>query len=118
MAATHTSRTIQASASNGAGSTTTGTAVNLTAAYGALIVANITNGGTGPTVGCDCVVQVSNDGSTYYEFSRQTAPTTNSASTDFAIELPPPVMYARVVFVGNTGQAVSVSAYLCELTTV
>jgi hypothetical protein len=116
--AVKTARTLQASATNGAGSTTTGTTWTLTTAFGGILTAKITNGGTGPTVGCDFVVNVSVDGTNWKEFSRQTAPTTNSAVTPFAVEIPPGVMYTQPVFTGNTVQAVTVEAFGHELTSI
>jgi hypothetical protein len=116
--AVKTGRTLQASASNGAGSTTNGTAWNLTTALGGVMTALITNGGTGPTVGCDFVVQISADGAAWKEFSRQTAGVANSGAYSFAVTLPPGVMYARPVFAGNTGQAVTVESFAQELTSV
>lgn len=118
MAATKTSRTIKTSASNGAGSSTNGTELDLSTAYGALVCAKITNGGTGPTVGCDFVVYVGESTGTKREFSRQTAPTTNSAVTEFVVEIPPSAMFVNVTFTGNTGQAVTVECYAQELTTI
>lgn len=115
--ATKTSRTLQASASNSAAGTTTGTGVDLTTRLGPhLAIGRITNGGTGPTIGCDFVLQVSPDNSTWYEFSRARAGTVNSAVYDFAVEVPIGTMYIRSVFVGNTGQAVTVESHLQELT--
>jgi hypothetical protein len=74
----------------------------------------ITNGATGPTIGCDFVIEVSNDGgTTWFEWSRQTASTTNSAVTRFAFGLGiggggGDFNRYRVKFTGNTGQAVTV----------
>lgn len=114
MALTKASQTPQASASNGAGSTTTGSW--LATNYGVSGVATVTNGGTGPTVGCDFVVEVADDnsGTNSVEWSRQTAPTTNSAATTFPFMLSigggADYPYYRTKFVGNTGQAVTVAA--------
>lgn len=116
MAATKSATTIQSSASNGAGSTTTSSAVDLTTGYGMLITAKVTNGGTGPTVACDFVVQVSNDNSAWKEFARYTAGVANSGAYEFAVDLPMATMYARTVFTGNTGQAVTVEAFGHKLT--
>lgn len=118
MAATKTSRTIQASGSNAAGATTNGTELDLSTKYGAIVCAKITNGATGPTVGCDFVVYVGEATTTKREFSRQTAPTTNNAVTEFVVEVPPSAMFVNVTFTGNTGQAVTVECYAQELTTI
>lgn len=118
MAASKTSRTILTSTSNSAGGTTNGTELDLSTKYGALVCGKITNGGTGPTVGCDMVVYVGEATGTKREFSRQTAPTTNSAVTEFCVEIPAAAMFVNVTFTGNTGQAVTVECYAQELTSL
>lgn len=118
MASTKTSRTIQASASNSAGGTTNGTELDLSTKYGALVCGKITNGGTGPTVGCDMVVYVGESTGTKREFRRMTAGTTNSGVYEFCVEIPPSVMFVNVTFTGNTGQAVTVECYAQELTSI
>lgn len=115
---TKTLRTLQASASNTAGSTTTGTALDLTTKFGGVATMKITNGGTGPTVACDAVLEVSGDNSTFYEYSRATAGTSNSTSYTFVVEIPIGIMYLRSKFTGNTGQAVTVEAYFQEATSI
>lgn len=116
--ATKTARTLQASASNSAGGTTTGTAVDLTTALGLAGTAKVTNGGTGPTVGCDFVIEVSNDNSDWHEWTRQTAGTTASTTYYFPFDLPAPIRYARSKFTGNTGQAVTVECDGHEFTSI
>ena len=118
MPSTKTSRTILASVSNAAGATVNGTELNLSTKYGALVCGKITNGGTGPTIGCDMVVYVGEATGTKREFSRQTAPTTNSLVTDFVVEIPPSAMFVNVTFTGNTGQAVTVECLAQELSTI
>lgn len=119
MAATKTKRTIIAAAtSNAAGGTTSGTEWNDSTGYGGLVTCRVTNGGTGPTVGADFVVYVGSVTGEKREFSRQTAPTTNSAVTDFIVELPPGAMFVNVDITGNTGQAVTCEVFAQELTTI
>lgn len=118
MAATKTSRTIQASVSNAAAGTTNGTELDLSTKYGALVCAKLTNGATGPTVGCDFVVYVGEATGTKREFSRQTGGVTNNGVYEFAVEIPPSVMFVNVTFTGNTGQAVTVECYAQELTSI
>lgn len=111
MAITTTKAVIafQASASNSAAGTTTGTAADLTASDGCEINAKCTNGATGPTLPCRYRVQVSNDNSTWYDYYSETAQTGNNVVTTFQpVYLGPEVMYARTVFDSNTGQAVTV----------
>src|SRR5690242_13724352 len=116
MGAIKAASTLQASASNGAGATTTSSTVNLSTAYGATILVKITNGGTAPTVPCTATVNASSDGSTWYRYAQQTAGLTASAVYQMAFDIPLSVMYAQVVFAGNTGQAVTVAA-VCEYVT-
>lgn len=120
MASTKTAKTFQSSATNTAGSTTTGSTVSLTTSYGCLMTATITNGGTGPTVACDFIVEVSNDNfsADTKEVFRATASVANSAVSSFAFELPAAVMYARSKFTGNTAQSVTVACTGEELTTI
>lgn len=111
---TRSAQAPQASASNAAAGTTTGSSFAIN--YGVSGLAQITNGGSGPTIGCDFVIQVSNDGgSTWFEWSRQTANTTSSAVNLFQFELgaSSPGLgwdHYRTVFTGNTAQAVTVQA--------
>jgi hypothetical protein len=86
----------------------------------------ITNGGTGPTVQCEGRVLVAhNSGSTPTAASAGTdwktvwrfgGGTTANAITEQSWEFGPAVMHLEVEFVGNTGQAVTVEAYLSEVT--
>lgn len=111
-------RTLQSSATNTATSTTTGSTLDVTAKFGGLATLVITNGGTGPTVACDAILETSRDNSSWFELSRQTAPTTASAVTVFNVEVPDAVMYLRSKFTGNTAQSVTVEAYYQELSSV
>ena len=114
MALAKTAQAAQASTSNAAGATTNGAsfAVN----YGVSGLAQITNGGTGPTIACSFNMQVSNDGgTTWFTISSQTAGVTAGAAYLFPFSLG--VCGAngdwgnyRVQFTGNTGQGVTVQA--------
>lgn len=126
MALSKTARTIVASASNAAGSTTRGT-LDLEAAYGGFLTIKMTNGGTGPTVQCTCNILVAHnstvpaagsagaDWKTIYTFG---GGTTASAVTEMGMPVDPSIMALEVEFTGNTGQAVTVEAFLSELTSV
>ena len=119
MPVSKTQRTLQSSTSNGAGSTTTGSGVDLSTALGIAITARITNGGTGPTLPCGVTIEVSSDGGTTWRpWASGTAGTANNAVYDFSFDIPPAVMRARSVFTGNTGQAVTVEAFGHELTSL
>ena len=109
---------IAAATSNGAGSTTTGTAIDLTTRYGGLLTVKITNGGTGPTVAAQANIYTSGDNTNFKLMQTLVAPTTNSAVTEWAVDIPAGVMYLRVDVTGNTAQAVTCEAFLQELTTI
>lgn len=78
----------------------------------------VTNGGTGPTVACDAITEISRDNSNWHEFTRQSTSTTNSAVHTYHVEVPVGVMYLRSKFSGNTAQGVTVEAYFQEVTSV
>ncbi len=119
MAATKNLRTIIAAAtSNTAGSTVTGTAINLTTAYGGLITIKITNGATGPTVPASAKVYTSGDNTNFKLFATLTGDSTNNSVNEWSVDISAPTMYARVDVTGNTAQTVTCEAFLQELTTV
>lgn len=123
---TKTPRTlVAASTSNAAGATTRGT-LDLRTAQGGLLTLKMTNGGTGPTVQCQANILVAhNSGATPTAASAGTdwktlwrvgGGTTANAITEQSMEVGPGVMHLEVEFTGNTGQAVTVEAYLSEIT--
>lgn len=119
MAIAHATVAAQASASNAAAGTTTGEWIDLTAAYKASVLVKITNGGTGPTVGCTASIDLSPDnGTTVYAGAGGAYLAGIVASGVYAAEfsLPEDTMYMRTVFTGNTGQAVTVQADVTKLT--
>jgi hypothetical protein len=118
--ATKTVRLLLAPVGNAPGATTSSPALDESMALGLVVLARITNGTTGPTIPCDFVVQVSNDGGvSWRDYSRQTSPNTANTSWDMApVEVPAPVSMVRVSFQNNTGQTVTVEAYGHELTSV
>ncbi len=121
-----TARTIVASQSAAVGTPVRGT-LDLRTKQGGLLFAKITNGATGPTVACTMTVSAApNDGATpaagalgadwklIYQFAGST---TNGDVTHFpAIDIGPGVQHLQVEFSGNTGQAVTVEAFLSEIT--
>lgn len=112
MAITYSTAAAQASATNTAGSTTTGSWIDITACITAVVLAKITNGGTGPTVACTCSIDLSPDnGSTVYAGAGGsfTAGTTSSTTYTGAFDVTGN-MYFRTVFSGNTAQSVTVQA--------
>jgi hypothetical protein len=119
MASTHTARTIIAAGSNNtSGGTTTGTVVDLTTKYGGLLTVKITNGATGPTVAASAYVYTSHDNSNFKTMTVLQSNLGNNAVSEFAMDIPPAVMYLRVDVKDNTGQTVTCEAFLQELTTI
>lgn len=121
MSAGKTPSVAQASASNAAAGTTTGSWIDLTTSYSASILAKITNGGTGPTIGCTVRVDLSPDnGTTIYSGAggSYTAGVTASGVFQALFDMPESTMYARTVFTGNTAQAVTVQADVTALTAI
>ena len=113
-----TARTLQASATNTAGSTTTGTALDTRAGFGMLITGKITNGATGPTVACNFILEVSHDNTNFKTFISATSQLGNAVVTEWVVDLPPTCSYVRSKFVGNTGQSVTVECLGSEWTTL
>jgi len=118
MQATKTARTIITSQSLAAGAGAVTGTWNGTTSLAALLTARITNGATGPTIGCTVTVNVSNDNSTWRKLTAVTAGTSNNEIDDFAFVIPDATMYVQVSIGGNTGQAVTIEALLHELTSV
>jgi hypothetical protein len=120
-----TARTIVASTSNAADSTTRGT-LDLRTAQGGILTGKIANGATGPTAPSLMTVSIAHANGTtpaaaaegadwkrLYQFS---GTTTNSDTQQWSLDVPPGVMHLQVEFAGNTGQAVTVEAFFSEIT--
>ena|ERR1700722_18737353 len=110
-----------ASASNGAGATTNSAWEDNTDSYETTIIGLFTNGGTGPTVGMAMNVFVADDssGTNAQLFSTETAPVTAGASGNYQpVVLPTEIMFYRVQFTGNTGQAVTCQAQAWKVTSL
>ncbi|MFP5465145.1 MAG: hypothetical protein ACLGHR_10295 [Gammaproteobacteria bacterium] len=118
-------RSIVASGSNAAGSTTRGT-IDLRTSQGGLLTGKITNGATGPTLQCEMRILVAhNDGATpaaapagadWKTIQRFGGGTTANAVTEFSFVVDPGTQHLEVEFTGNTGQAVTVEAGMSEIT--
>lgn len=128
MAITKTARTLVASASNTANSTTRGTLL-LTSAQGpSRLTCKITNGATGPTTQCTVRVLIAHNtslptaaaaGTDWKTLYAPVGPgNANNAVLEVAYPIGAEVMCLEVEFTGNTGQSVTVEAYLSEYTSV
>lgn len=94
----------------GAGPTTT-SSVNIGTGFGASIFLKITNGATGPSVSAKHLVQVSADGTNFYDLNGGTndldGGTSNNDVTSKHIELPIGIKYVRVVATHGSDQNVT-----------
>lgn len=125
MALTKTARTIIASVACVPATPQRGTPIDLEATYGGLLTIKMTNGATGPTVQCTCNILVAHnatvpaagsagaDWKTLYTIG---GGVTANAVTEMAIPIDPSIMALEVEFKDNTGQNVTVEAYMSELT--
>jgi len=119
MAITKNLRTIiAAGTSNTAGSTTTGTVVNLLTAGGGLVTTKLTNGATGPTVAAAVYVYTSGDNVNFKLLYKQPGDTTNSSVNEWSFDIPMGAMYLRVDVKDNTAQTVTCEAFMQELSTL
>ena len=115
---------VAAATSNAAGATTRGSA-DMRAAYGGMLTIKIINGGTGPSIQAVAnVLMAHTDAAT---------PTAGSAGVDWktlfsvgngilasttgewSFPVDPSVNHIEVEFTGNTGQAVTVEAFLTKV---
>jgi len=115
---------VAAGTSNAAAGTTRGT-LDLRTTQGGLLTLKMTNGATGPTVQCQAnILAAHNSGATPTAASAGAdwktlwtvgGGTIANAVTEQSMDVGPGVMHLEVEFTGNTGQAVTVEAYLSEI---
>jgi hypothetical protein len=113
MAVTQSSAAIWSSQTlTAGGGNTTSSAVAVGAYYFASLDFSLTNGGTGPTVAAQVQIQVSNDGTNFYNFGGAfVGSTAASAVVQWGgIQLPLGISHVRLVAGSNTGQNVTVNA--------
>ena len=125
MALTKTARTLVASVSNGAGSKTRGRLDMNAVQGGGFLTIKMINGGTGPTVQCTCNILIAHNatlpaaasaGTDWKTIASYGGGTVANYPTEIGIPIDPSIMCLEVEFTGNTVQAVTVEAYLSELT--
>ena len=127
MALAKNARTlVSAATSNTAGSTTRGRVDLNSAQGGGFLTLKMTNGGTGPTIQCTANILVAHNaslpaagsaGSDWKTIASYGGGTAASFVTEVGMPIDPSVMCLEVEFTGNTGQTVTVEAFLSELTT-
>lgn len=107
-----TDLTLQASASNTAGSTATGTELDCDKLADVECTAKITNGATGPTVACGAKIlyRYTTTG-TQYTLGPLTAGVANNGVYEMRFRIPNGAVKVQSVFTGNTGQTVTVECY-------
>lgn len=119
-------RTIVASAANAAGATTRGR-LDLQTAIGGMLTIRMTNGGTGPTTQCVARILVAHnatmpdagaEGADWKQVSEIGGGVANNGITRDTYRFGMEVMCIEVEFSGNTGQGVTVEAYVSEVTSV
>ena len=127
MSLTKTARTLVASVSNGAGSKTRGRLDMNAVQGGGFLTIKMTNGGTGPTTQCVCNILIAHNatlpaaasaGTDWKSIASYGGGTVANYPTEMGIPIDPSIMCLEVEFTDNTGQAVTVEAYLSELTSV
>jgi hypothetical protein len=117
MAATKASKTTGWSSTSQAAGTgpTTGTAIDLTTAYGANITVQVVTT-TAPTSAGTVFISTSVDNTTWVTWATGTVGLAASATYNYGWELPPSMAYVRVDITSGTGTGVTVSAQ-CEALT-
>lgn len=100
-----------------AAGTTNGASVDLRTAYGARFTGKITNGATGPTLGCQVRLQLSADGTNWFDKGGpQVCATGNAAVTPFTFGVDINGYYARLVADSNTDEDVTLDAFVIVTT--
>ena len=128
MALTKTARTLVASTTNAAGATTRGT-LDLNAVQGpSRLTLNIANGPIGPTTQCTARVLIAHSatlpapasaGPSWKTLFPPVGPgIAANAANGWAYPIGREIMCLEVEFSGNSGQPVTVEAYLSELTSL
>lgn len=116
MAATHSSKSTGWSATSvSAGATTTGTAIDLTACYGATITVQVTTT-TAPTSNGNVTLSLSVDNTTFVVGAVQAIGQVGSTTFNFSFIVDASTMYARIDVTAGTGTGVTVTAQCAALT--
>lgn len=118
MAATHTSKTLYASASLAASTSVNATEWNASTAYGGLAAVKLTNGATAPTTAPTVKFYVGESTGTKRLFYTSSGDTTNSSVTDHICEMPLGTMFINITVTNGATNAITVEAYGQELTTI
>lgn len=118
MAKSMTARTLIGSVTVVAGTPQVGTGLDIRDKYGGTWTAKVTNGGTGPTIGCTVFIECSHNNSDWYLYDARTAGVVNSEAYTFSGTVDQSVMYLRARLAGNTAQNVTGEVLFQEITTI
>lgn len=128
MALSKTARTLIAAGTSNAAAGTTRATIDMEPTYGGVLTMKIANGATGPTAQCEGRVLIAHnatlpaaasagaDWKTAYTFGGGTVANAVTECVPYVVGME--VMALEVEFTGNTGQAVTIEAYLSEVSTV
>lgn len=123
MAATKSTTVMFSNTSLTAGAgPTNSSAATLTTGFGASVFLKLTNGVAGPYTAASLRIEVSPDGTNYYDLSGGsedlTGTTTNSDVVSKHVELPIGIGYVRVVATHGSTQAVTARAEVNQVTAI
>lgn len=126
MPLSKTARVLVAAGTSNAAAGTTRATIDLELAHGGLLTMKITNGATAPTAQCEGRVLIAHaatvpaaggagaDWKTAYTFGGGIVANAITEMSPYVVDIG--VMALEVEFTGNTGQAVTVEAFLTEYT--
>lgn len=107
---------------SGGGGPTTSTAQTLATSFGASLFLKNTNGATAPTTSAKMVIEVSPDGTNYYEMNGGSddldGGTVNNAVVSKHFDIPIGIQTVRVVVTHGDDQDVTVRSEVSEVTAV
>lgn len=126
MAITKTAQTIVSNQSLSAGGSAIRGRLDLASKYGGFLTIKMVNGGT---LGAQCVCNVliahnaslpsaGAAGTDWKTIASYGSGTTSGVTTEVGLPIDPSIMHLEVEFSGNTTNAVTVEAFLSELTSV
>lgn len=126
MATTKTTTPIWENQSLSAGGAdVTSSVINISTGYGGEVSIKITNGGTGPTVPAQCIIQTSPDNSEWYERAVYVAGTDSYSAGPPEVgvyswieDIPMGTKYVKLIAGRNTGQAVTIDADIVNVTAI
>lgn len=96
----------------------TGTTVNLAGIYGGVLHWKIKNGASAPTVAPTMIIQLSHDGTNWYDHWTVGGDTVASSDNSGNIEIPRAAQFARAIVFGNATNAVTVDTIISNMSSL